>query len=587
MEKFAFKPEKNGPVKSPDVVKGQEKKDALGKEIDAAILLGSEAEKAINRQSADLERIKLPTSEEHSSQEVALRQETESVISEMREAGALAKSRLQQILKRIGRAARPFIVAGGLLGATSFTEACATASGGQRPEVGYALKSEAIPDFEDVKKEALLDFDSKKADLAKEIGEENLVELRGVLERFDAQSMKQKIEEEFGVEIDEGVRKIALLTEAAVKKLKKEHPDWGIDKPSVMAMCFNDELLIKVKGFVRSDGKFDAAEMSRTLYHELNHVFTTDRRLRSFDGDQKRIWTASQNISPAFNEGVTELMRWRLSPDVAGKEGQAYAGGEFMAAYLVEQLVGTKVLGKDYFSGKSKDLRAALDEKLGIGAAEKIFANEFGISMGVGFDPEGLATVFRLVKLSEARGIDVEGFFAKARFEGIKERVRLVKGAAGKVSGVFFTKEIEEEPLVYSGVLEAESSVDNFSPQIKVFVIPGPGSAANFDVDSQAKIIKEGMDGIKEKHDSLEQYNGTPDEADAQNFFEEQKMAFKWRFNATIRIKTDLRDLFDRYRDAKNPEEKSTIFVEIFNHSQQTAERILKELGKKIEQKKP
>lgn len=524
--------------------------------------------------------------------EIDVNEDTETLHT----AATKAKLNTQSVLRRFKQLVKPLALAASLFTVGSFTEGCATI-GAEGHETSFSEKKEhRAPPFAEVKRKALEDFDARIADYAEEVGVENVKDLRAILEGYDEDAIKKVVHEKFGVPKKalerEGTKEIKLLTGKDVKKLKSEHPSWAIDDDTVFAMNLGDRLLLKAKNTVKPDHTIDVQAALGTMTHEGMHSMSSDSERPQPDGDQGRFWDRGEASLPTeFTEGVTELMNMEVRKALGTpNKDQSYAGGNFMSAYLSEQLIGREVLAKGYFEGDGKIIKVAFEKKLGRGSFDEIFKNEFGVNMLGGSEPRGMLMVLKLLQKAKEKGINLDELREQAKTDGIQETFRAVIDTQSKVEGVFFMKEIDGVPRVYNGVIEGEQlKIDEFKAKLRVFIDINTGSVVDAPIELYAKTAQDGLkivhDAKKQHVEFVEKEKLSPsDTAIAHQMLQDEVDKTGWRFNLKVNILSDLQPLFAAYKEAKSPEEKQKIFSEVTKRAEKTARETIQKVKEKISQ---
>lgn len=381
-----------------------------------------------------------------------------------------AKGRAGGLLSRMRR----FAGAAGVATAMTFLEACATMGAGAKPEAGIE-HVERSPEEESrrVKAEmreaaladATLHADFEKRFGSKEVGDAKLVEFLDTFEQWDEEAVRKGYAELAGLDPSaiskENFRKIEILSEARFKEesdravARKELPL----SPRMDAMAEDDIIRFRPSRYIRADGSIDKAKIVRGMNHEKAHVLSTKM---GPDGRQERQWD-KENVPSGLNEGVTELLSLRNAERRGEKIGeQAYAGGELVAARLLEGIVGTEALAADYLEGKTDRVRKALEAKLGAGAYEAIMTPDFASRIN---EPEGLSSALDIMKAAAAKGIDVEALWAAAKAEGFIEDVHALDG--GK--GIMVSREIQGTFVLANAAYEDGAKLSPHGKPLRVF----------------------------------------------------------------------------------------------------------------------
>src|SRR5688572_8980790 len=323
----------------------------------------------------------------------AARQEIDDVAAQGKAATEKHKGRLASIgskLKRWGRAA----LAGAVISGSAMPAGEAMAAGPDRgPKVEHVEKGKQAPRWTEVV--AATENDAMNdADLLAERGEAGRKEFVEATKSFDQELARKDAAELAGLDVaklgKDGFKKVEIWSEKTFRdRQNREFPPLP---DSMDAQADNDEIRLRPSRFLEADGSVDAGKVKKGLTHEFLHVVATTENA---DGQQERLWDKA-GVSHELNEGVTELYALRI----AQKEGvkienhQAYAGGNLVAARLIEGVVGQKALYADYVEGKTDRLKAGLDAKFSKGSADKILAKR----MEVGEEGDALAIVMELAR---------------------------------------------------------------------------------------------------------------------------------------------------------------------------------------------
>lgn len=253
----------------------------------------------------------------------------------------------------------------------------------------------------------------------------------------------------------------------------------------------DDTIYFRASRFVGPDGSIDASRLRHTLDHEKGHVLTSTDQLDPASGEQVRMWDMA-GVPHELNEGVTELLALRAAERRGEKlKDQSYAGGNLVAARLLEGIIGTEAIARDYLTGGTGNIKTALEKQLGPGAFDQIMRGDFPSPEKTKVDrPEGLARIMDIIGAADAAGkgalIDQAWRDAKTR-DGYGEDMIITPDR----KGVILSKDIGEDVgATASGVFEGAPAVPGGEPT-RVFVWLNAGEG--FSAPGSAEKVGEGI----------------------------------------------------------------------------------------------
>lgn len=366
------------------------------------------------------------------------------------------KDRLSGVLAKLKRFGRVAAAAGVIAGAAFPASEAEAHEPGPRQRIEHVEKETSAPAWGAVvaatEKSVMND-----ADLLQERGEAGRREFMEAITSWDQERARNHAAELAGLDpakvSRDGYRKVEVWSEKEFRaRQNREFPPLpdGMD-----AQAENDEIRFRPSRFLESDGTVDKGKVHKGATHEFLHVMTT---LENADGRQERLWDGA-GVPHELNEGVTELFALR----VAQKEGiaienhQAYAGGNLVAARLIEGVVGQKALYADFLEGKTDRIKGALDAKFGKGAAERILARR----VDVGQEGDTLAMVMEMAR----SGADVKQLWADAKAEGFLDD--LAVSPDGKA--VTISRDIEGKGVLVNTLVDEGEPVSKDMPVVRVF----------------------------------------------------------------------------------------------------------------------
>lgn len=414
----------------------------------------------------------------------AVQDEARGLVGRTKEklSGVLAK------LKRYGRAG----LAAGVIAGAAFPASEASAH-----EPGPASKIERVEKGPDramtpaeVRRDAverMLGDAAMKAEFVARYGsteaaEAKLKEFAAALDGWDEEASNRDWAALGGMHADKlaggNYRRMEVWSEARHQEELKKNPNFSKD---FNAWAENDVIVFKAASFIGEDGAIDVAKLRHAAEHEKGHVLTTAERVKG--GEQQRMWD-KEGVAHGMNEGITELLSLRLAERRGEKvPDQAYAGGNFAAARLLEGVIGTETLAADYLEGKTDRIKAAVEKKLGAGAFEKIMEGDFpSIEKAFVSKPDALSNALDIVRLCNDAGIDAKAIWEQAKREGVRED--LVIAPDGR--GVAVVKDVGGELRVANAAVDDDAPLAAGGPTLRTFVgttfsgarLDGEGTAA-------------------------------------------------------------------------------------------------------------
>lgn len=407
----------------------------------------------------------------------AAKREIDEIAAQGRNTTGAFKMRLAGIgarMKRFGRA----IVAGAVLSGSAMNVAEAAPPPDRGPKLEHVEKGTSAPAWKDVlaeTTEAALHDD----DLRKERGEAVRQEFVDALGSWDQERARTDAAAIAGIDLSkvsrDGYKKVEVWSEKTFRERSAKEA-FPLD-PMMDAMAENDEIRFRPSRFLKPDGHVDADKVKKGATHEFLHAITNEE-VPGAGGRQERLWDR-EGVPQDLNEGVTELFALR----VAQKEGvrienqQSYAGGDLVAARLLEGLVGKEALFADFLQGKTDGLRKAIDAKLGAHAADKILSRH----MDLGDAGEGNAIILEIARAAGKAGIDVGKLWGDAKAEGFLDDVRV--GPDG--NSVTVSRDIEGKGVLSNTFFSDDAPLSPHAKPLRVYVSTLKGGP-RFGADSPA-----------------------------------------------------------------------------------------------------
>ncbi|KPJ85191.1 hypothetical protein AMJ57_04015 [Parcubacteria bacterium SG8_24] len=490
-----------------------------------------------------------------------------------------AQGRLKGLMTRLAEVGRGKVLAAVLLAAASFTEACAAVRPPvERPRIEEVVQTPEVRSRR-VRSQAIEAMFRNEA-LMEQLGRMNVDRLAGVIGDFDEQKMNLAIAEMAGVDpavLDaRGWKEIIVLSDAEIEAMQggEVPPDrkWiGHLTGTTVAVHLKGRIAIRASRLMKGD-QIDTGKLFSTMVHEKNHVLTTpdgedDSTLEHFAELERG------GVSRSLNEGLTELLAVRISEKLGHRpESQGYAGGEFASAYLLERLVGTKVLAEAYFKGQPEKIRQALAAKIGKageGEADRILRSRYATEFQVLYSaPEGVSTVFDIIQACRRAGIDIAAEYRKAaQADGIGERLHLSDD--GRL--VVLAKEVKGR-IIPVAVYEGEERLSPNTPPLRLHLTAGLGNVAA-EIAADRNQIKLTAESVME----IEEAAAMPDiTADELTEFTDSMSA--WGIYLTVNVGAEIGELRTAYEKAKGRTEKGRIERKIVDRLHEVGDRIVRDL---------
>lgn len=401
------------------------------------------------------------------------------------------KDKLSGVLAKLKRYGRAGLAAGVIAGAAFPASEAAAHEPGPGPKIEHVEKGPDGPAAPaEVRREAadrLLSDAAMKSEFvgrygSAEAAEAKLKEFAATIEGWDEEASNREWAALGGIGTDKLVggnyRKMEVWSEARHQEELANNPNFPKD---FNAWAENDVIVFKASSFLGKDGAVDVAKLRHAAEHEKGHVLTTAERTKG--GEQQRLWD-KEGVAHGMNEGVTELLSLRLAERRGEKvPDQAYAGGNFAAARLLEGVVGTDVLAADYLEGKTDRIKDALEKKLGPGSFEKVMEGDFP-SLEKAFvpKPDALSNALDIVRLCKEAGVDAKAIWEQAKREGVRED--LVISPDGR--GVAVVKDVGGELRVANAAVDDDAPLSADGQTLRAFVgttfsgtrLDGEGTAA-------------------------------------------------------------------------------------------------------------
>ncbi|MEI7740956.1 MAG: hypothetical protein WCJ29_00445 [bacterium] len=375
-----------------------------------------------------------------------------------------AQRGLRGAFKGLATAAELVVALGG---AGTFAEGCATVQ--TRVETKYepqAKSVEKVPSAEEIRNETIARLNKDRV-LESEIGEVSMNRLREFMIEFDQDILIRGIADYSKIDEqklkESSIHEIRFLSDGLMKKIGEKIPDIG---PGTQMVVENHVVYVRASGFLDSHGQVDTDRILGTLIHEECHIVANNK------AEEIPGIASAKEVSPALTagvpfmvyEGMTDLVAIRVSESMGLKvKDQAYAGGEFMAAYFIESLIGTDAVRELYFKG---DKSLAVKQLGGENEFRDLFRENFDAASGIELNlPEGMGTLMNVLEFMRSRGIDPGETIKKAEKEGIREKIHLIDGG----HGVVLTKDIAGIGLVTGGVIADSEAGMDFAPRLRFF----------------------------------------------------------------------------------------------------------------------
>jgi len=474
-------------------------------------------------------------------------------------AAGQARSRAARLLAKAKRWGRALLGVGAVAGAIGTLEGCATqpmegkkvaAAAGKIETGGEHRKAPELVHSE------TLEGLKKNAELRAVLGQENLDQLIEGFEKFDEGKSIEAYAELAGLDPellrDQTFKSIDFLTDKQIGEGDAELQDLII--LNRRAVTTNDRLTIRIENpdFLDESGKIDPEKILETILHEQGHVLSTREKL---SGEERRFWDGK--ISHRLYEGVTELLSQKVKERLghAKPKDQAYEGGDFAAAFIIDKLVGTEALAADYFEGTTQRIEAALESRLGPAGPVENRRRIVKRSL----KQEGLNLVHTLLSATQEAGRDPNEFAEAMVKEGVKERLHW----NSETGTAALTKEKGGTLSIVGVVFKDEASV-KLSPNSEPLSVI---SATYIRDDSSGPKANLRAEEIHRRVQDLEQQfrpggPGTPAElAQFQRYMQELYDDQAHTYDLTLRVNVyhELAPLKDKYSKATSAEEKRQI----------------------------
>lgn len=445
------------------------------------------------------------------------------------------------------------------------------------------------PETSEVTRDALAQLESNPY-LAQEETPENIEIIKAVVRNFDPERVDRAIARFSGISrkkiAGERVKSLRFITRHEFADFTKQS---GIAAAEFIATAQNDEMFVAVP-FVRRNkgGVIDQRLLLDALVHENNHIKTTYSGKTGMGGEQVRHWV-KEDASPEFYEGVTELMAQRITEEIDGQPSdQLYGGGEFLAAWLMEQTVGTKILARGYFDDDFASIRKEFDKKMGPGAADNIFHNRFSILAkafsGAPF-PEGVVAAHEFFKVCSKKNPELARELpSRAQKDGLRE----VFSYNAKTNTLFHFKEVDERPQVSNLVVEDAAPVTTHSFPLRIALVNYEFKGTNTlkDMDAIAQNIRTATNKVEDIHDQIAKELDVKDVSES----EEGRRAFLLSIpeymdatNVVINVADELREYDAAYQNAKTPLERRAVRDAIRARMTQIGNEVIDSIRRKID----
>lgn len=447
----------------------------------------------------------------------------------------------------------------------------------------------STPEMNDMTRQVLAQLDNDPY-LAQEETPENIEIIKTVVKNFDPERVDSAITRLSGVSSEsiarERIKNLRFITRHEFADFTEKA---GIMVHEFIATAKNDEIFVALP-FVRRDekGAIDQRDLLNALIHENNHIKTSYFGTTGVGGDQIRHWE-KEGVSPEFFEGITELMAQHITEEIDGRPNdQMYGNGEFLAAWLMEQVAGTETLAHGYFGDDFIGIRKAFDEKMGAGTADTIFHNRFNILakafVGVPF-PEGIVAAHEFFKICNAKNSKLAAELpVRAQMDGLRE----VFDYNTSANTLFHFKEVDQRPRVSNLVVEDAIPVTKHSFPLRLALVnyEFKGHSTAKDAEAIANGIRIVTKKIEDTHDMIAQELGVKDIAESEEgrrVFSQMTMEYMNATNVVINVADELREYDVTYQSAKTPDERKAVQEAIQSEMIKIGNEIISSIRQKVQ----